>query len=519
MINDLSRQGKVVRSADYIVIGAGTVGLPVSVMLARQNGAKVVCLESGGEYQDADTHPLNDVVHRATEYGGAAHGRFRCLGGTSSRWGGALIPFQAADLTHAAWPISMDDLAPYLEAAEQFFALESGPYSDPAFPFDLGPDHVNRLAKWPAFRLRNVANVVGAEARSLPNLDLWLNASVTQILADPSGTDVTITARSLSGDEITVAAPRLIIAAGAIETTRLTLLADRQNGGAISAVSPALGCYFSDHISIGVAEIEPRRATALNKIVGFRFDKGGGMRNIRFELGQTSALRASLPPSFVHIGFEIDQPGGFDALREVFRYLQMRRLPPMRVGVDLLRNLPWLTRAVWWRFIHQRLLFPAKSRLVAHVVIEQPAVAENRLTLHAERSDPFGLPLAEIDWRIRDEDIEKLTRTADAFGQMWQATDFAGFGNWKRYAQQDIAHMVRDSGGIFHPTGSTRMGKDATSGVVDRDLKLFSFPQIQLLSTSVLPTGGGANPTMMLFLLAMRCVDQHVRASGGSPTS
>ena len=52
-----------------------------------------------------------------------------------------------------------------------------------------------------------------------------------------------------------------------------------------------------------------------------------------------------------HIGFEVDKPGGFDALREVFCYFQMRRLPPVRVGINLLRNMPWLMRAIWWRFV------------------------------------------------------------------------------------------------------------------------------------------------------------------------
>ena len=57
---------------------------------------------------------------------------------------------------------------------------------------------------------------------------------------------------------------------------------------------------------------------------------------------------------------------------------------------------------------------------------------------------------------------------------------------------------------------STRMGRDAASGVIDRDLRLFAMPQVQLLSTAAFPTGGGANPTMTLFLLALRCVAQHL---------
>ncbi|MGF6879539.1 hypothetical protein [Paraburkholderia sp. MM5477-R1] len=62
MLNDLGGQGAISRAADFIVIGAGTVGLPISVLLARKTGATVICLETGGLRQEEDTHPLNEVV-------------------------------------------------------------------------------------------------------------------------------------------------------------------------------------------------------------------------------------------------------------------------------------------------------------------------------------------------------------------------------------------------------------------------------------------------------------------------
>jgi choline dehydrogenase-like flavoprotein len=57
------------------------------------------------------------------------------------------------------------------------------------------------------------------------------------------------------------------------------------------------------------------------------------------------------------------------------------------------------------------------------------------------------------------------------------------------------------------------MGRDAATGVVDRDLRMFACPQVQLISTSVLPTGGGANPTMMALMLGVRCVDQLLKGA------
>jgi choline dehydrogenase-like flavoprotein len=510
MINDLVGRGHLSENVHFVVIGAGTVGLPTSVMLAQKAGVKIICLETGGNEQAEETHPLNEVVQQGMLYKGASHGRYRCLGGTSTRWGGALIPFQDADLRVANWPISFDELAPYVSEVEDLFSLEQGAYSDMSFPFDLGAFHVNRLAKWPQFKNRNVATLLHGQANDMPNLQIWLNAHVIAISATEAG--VNLTAASRNGDKIDVHAKRLIIAAGAIETTRLALLIQRQN--APDKGNPALGRYFTDHLSTEVAEIITSRRSTLNKIIGFRFGDKGSMRNVRFELSPKTSARQKLPPSFTHIGFKIEKSGGFDVLREFFQHLQRGKLPPVRVVFALVANTPWLLRAIWWRVINKRLLFPEHSKLIVHVVVEQMPSEKNYIRLSNDRSDQFGLPLAEIVWSVTDEDKKNLVETAELFRKTWESTGFAKIGQWESLKAREIWASIESSEGIFHPTGSTRMGSDPTKGVVDKDLNLFGVPNVQLLATSVLPTAGGANPTMMLFLLAMRCIDQHAKSLG-----
>lgn len=495
------------READILVIGAGTLGLPVATLLARDAGRRVVCLESGGARQVEDTHPLNRVVQAGMPYQGADHGRFRCLGGTSTRWGGALIPFQSADLASAGWPIRLDELAPYVPQVEALFGLAAGPYADPDFPIALGPDFVNRMAKWPPFGKRNVFNLLGAEAAEQRNLEIVSNATASQIALTDDG--VRVTASAPGGRSLTVAARRLIIAAGAIETTRLALLIDAQNDNVVSRQTPHLGRWFADHLSLPIAEIRNARRGALNRIVGFRFSGSGEMRNIRFELTGDTPQRQGLPACFVHIGFEADRPGGFDALRQIYRFVQQRRLPSAAAALELARHLPWLVRAVIWRVFRQRLLYPDAARLIAHLVMEQAPDADNRITLSASQSDMFGVPLAQIHWRIDAADIAAAEQLAELFAEAWRRSGFEKLGQLARRDGAAMAEALRTSGGIYHPTGSTRMGSDPATGVVDRDLRLFGAPQVQLLSTSVLPSGGGANPTMMALLLALRCVAQH----------
>jgi choline dehydrogenase-like flavoprotein len=54
------------------------------------------------------------------------------------------------------------------------------------------------------------------------------------------------------------------------------------------------------------------------------------------------------------------------------------------------------------------------------------------------------------------------------------------------------------------------MGTDGRYAVVDDNLRTFAVPNLWVLSTSVFPSGGSANPTLMLMLFAMRLADKLV---------
>ena len=58
--------------------------------------------------------------------------------------------------------------------------------------------------------------------------------------------------------------------------------------------------------------------------------------------------------------------------------------------------------------------------------------------------------------------------------------------------------------GGHHHMGGTRMGDNAISGVVDKNLKVFNKENFYILGSSVFPTGGHANPTVTILQLALR---------------
>ena len=510
MIRNLSGSGRHEIETDVLVIGAGTVGLVMATHLSKL-GINVVALESGGLQQDEEEHPLNEVIHLKEKYAGAAHGRFRCIGGTSTRWGGALIPFLPADLDGRDWPINHAEILEFLPEVEKLFHLNQGGYevSDQASLVGSGlcENHVARIAKWPSFSNRNVSNLLHSEiSDDNAKLTIWYNATATQFkVGDNLGLNAVL-AQSPDGSKIHVTAKEIVFTAGAIETTRLLLLMRRQNMSRLSHIKNTLGHYFYDHLSVKVGSLEVSNKKKLNQIVGFQFEKNGVMRNIRFELANGSMLRKEIPPCFAHIAFEESEKGGFDALREFFRCIQRRKIPTLEILVRLASSTPWLLQAVWWRLVNRRLLFPRKAIFQVHMVIEQVPRFESCITLSETRKDIFGQPLAEISWGIDQKDVANLTRATDEFQIAWNKSRLSSFANFVRRPTGVAEAELMNGGGIYHPGGSTRMAKEAASGVVDGDLKLFGLENVSVVSTSVLPTGGGANPTMMEMMLALRSV-------------
>ena len=116
----------LIASIDVIVVGAGLVGLTIASDLSN-SGVSVLVVESGLIEQSEQRHPLNRVEMLGDFYDGALVGRFRCLGGTSTRWGGALLPFSlAVDETNQEqskdlWGIGHDLLHKYGQSIEKTF--------------------------------------------------------------------------------------------------------------------------------------------------------------------------------------------------------------------------------------------------------------------------------------------------------------------------------------------------------------------------------------------------------------
>ncbi|MEL6756020.1 MAG: GMC oxidoreductase [Pseudomonadota bacterium] len=503
MINELDSQ-HVQAHADVVVIGAGIAGLILAQKL-DERGIRVAVIESGGWKPSECDSLFSDVSFSRRRYNGALEGRSRCLGGTSVKWGGALMPFQATDYTnrpkfgHIGWPIDPEEISSFIPQVESLFGLEHDEYDallPQVFQPDASQEFKAREAKWPRFPDRNVATLFADNLRRSDQQQIWLNSHVTSFSFNQGRLNKVVATNS-KGGELSVLARYFVICAGAVETTRLMLMLESSNEGAILG-NAHLGKYLQDHLSYPLATLNSVDKRKTNSLAGFRFD-GQVMRSLRFERAV-----AGKPSAFVHIAPKSSGRSGFDAAKDFMRSIQ-RREPQFGAMFRAAADIPYMTELAYWRFKKKRLLWPTSAKHEVHIVVEQAARKENSIRLSNER-DSMGVPKVVIDWDLGKQDLEIFREVCGRFDMFWKSSNWSVLGalEWIEDPWELQFSDIEGADDVYHPVGTTRMAFDAGAGVVDGDLKVFGVENLHLAATSVFPNGGTANPTMTLILLVLR---------------
>jgi choline dehydrogenase-like flavoprotein len=522
LIYDLAhfREAAVERTADVVIIGGGIAGLALAHRLAHR--FRVLVLESGSMRPSSEANRANTVEFAAEHYRAATDGRTRALGGTSHIWGGALLPFRAddfhprADLELPQWPIGYQDLASHFDEIEQLFRLSPGPF-DKSVEGWLTPNEstgpfVARYAKWPSHMRRNVANLFRNELERADGPEVWIEATCAGF-SFAQGKLRAVTALSPIGNRIVAKAHHFVLAAGAIESTRLLQWALAQpNAPQLDRDGP-LGRYLHDHVSSRVADIETLQPKCLNELAGFRFE-GSTMRSFRLELQPHAQRRLGLAGAFAHIAVAPVTATGFEGLRGFMRGLQSRRLDVTAL-TNALADAPYLAKAAYWRLLNKQLLWPTPARYELHCVVEQLPAASNHISL-TEKHDRFGVPMARIEWRVGDFAKEALLRMRGVLDDFWRQSLLGNMGRLNWTDSDASVEALPNTLDIFHPGGTTRMGANARTSVVDEELTVWSVPNLSIASTSVFPTGASANPTMTLIALTLRLGDHLARLLASS---
>jgi choline dehydrogenase-like flavoprotein len=546
--------------ADLCIVGAGAAG----ITLAREfigSPQKVVLLESGGEDPDPDTQSLYDGSLTGLPYFPLDVPRLRYFGGTTNHWAGVCRPFDEVDferrswIPRSGWPVGKADLDPYYVRARQTVQLTTDDWStedwvarDRFEPFPLSGDRVQtRVDQIVPADLRDFAGLYGEELRLAENVTLYLHANVTEIQTDEAGATATgVQIATLSGARFSVSARAIVLAVGGIENARLLLASGgvgNQNdlvgrfflehprfvAGVMSPADPDLRVGFYEEHTVGEATIQPRlsisrgtqEAEGLSDVqikVDPVHDEALERAGDSGEVQSLKALRDALAGEEMgdlgkHLSSVVSDmmtwnrytiPGAPipvpypDVVGELMRATpsEQQSLIPGLFGnvaaflyTDVAGNLPVESLLLTARFD------PAPN-------------PGSRVTLTRER-DELGMPRVQLDWQLSRSDRHSVRRSMEIVAAEFGSS---GLGRVKILFEEDGSAWPADLAGGFHNMGTTRMSDDPKQGVVDRDCRIHGVSNLYVAGSSVFPTAGSGNPTMLIVALSLRLAD-HLQGS------
>jgi choline dehydrogenase-like flavoprotein len=516
MIEDLRRlEDGAELEADLCVIGAGAAG----IALAREffgTDVRIIVLESGGRRRSATTDHLNEGETVGMDPASLTAGRGRVLGGSTALWAGQCLPPEPATfqrrawVPHSGWPFDDRGLEPLYRRAEALFQIEGEAYDErvwDAFGVSIPPVDrrrlLHRFTVWcPKPHLGRLYRRPLSES---PNVRVLLNATTTEVVTNPSGDRFeSVRVSTPEGKRASVRARACVLCGGAVENARLLLASKGVHGAGIGNRHDLVGRFFQDHPNSHCAIIVSGDVARLQDLYGLLYRRR--LRYLpRLVLSQEVERAERVLSCAAYPVFHFGERSGIEASRRVYRSLRRGRRPERlrRELTRIARDVPRLVPVGYRRVAKGR---SARSR-PAHVTLqthaEQAPNPDSRVTL-SDRRDRLGEPLPKVDWRLTDLD----RRTAQVMVRD-VAAEFRRLGLGDVQAEPwlagpDWTSRVLDS---YHHMGTTRLGTDPKSSVVDPDGQVHGVAGLFVAGASVFPAAGYANPTLLIAALAIRLGD------------
>lgn len=514
------KDGSIIE-ADLCIIGSGAAGISIAAE-HQDEDVSVIVLESGAlEFQE-DAQALNKI--ECTGLGIKSRSRFRQFGGSTTAWSGKWLPLNPSDfktkewIENSGWPIEFEDLEEYYQRAS---IMHNGPNISSYFDEwtqevdsseELEVSLIPVSVYWLDIYDLDFSLTVGNFIEQSDNVTLYFSLTAVNIALNTSFDTVkTVDAIAKNGNKVSVKAQNFVLACGGIENARLLLASNSQVKTGIGNGSDNVGRFFMDHPSGSVATVELSKHYSFPECLGMtgesngthRRDIGVRLREDIVEVNQSVASYMVWRPKAEHV------PSA--SLRQLFSNLLLLKKRPTqwKLYVATLKNLTQLEKVNFFQVVLHRLLvkFGLKSKIVRkyslNFHIEQIPSSENRISLSNER-DAFGQPLAAVHWTLSDVETRSIELLHHEMNILLKKKQ-CGKLRWNDGSPPDFPNLV--TGDSSHHMGSTRMGNNDLTSVVDRNCKVHGIRNLYIAGSSTFPTSGYSNPTFTIVALAIRLAD------------
>ena len=539
--------------ADICIVGGGPAGITLALELAR-TGQRILLLESGDYDAANDAQALNaGEVADETLHSPPDKYRQRRFGGGTTIWGGRCVPFDPIDfdrrpwIDHSGWPISYEEVERYYPAANAL--CEAGDYEYDArlalpggmrpvlkgfSPLHFDLNGIERFSCPTNFGQRYRDRLLTAG-----NIQVLLRATVIRLNAARDGSRIaSLDVRNSKDLGFSVRADRVVLAMGGMETPRLLLTSDDVHASGLGNANDLVGRFYMCHIAGTIGSLRVNGPT--NSVWhGYDIAADGTYCRRRISLRPTVQSDRQVGNAVFRLHHpRIADPqhrtGPLSAIflaQKFISYEYAKRLvsdtPPtgmtwLRHGINAIADSPstarflghWLRdRTLADRKFPSIIIRPRTNLFSLDFHAEQTPNPDSRIGL-SDTLDHFGNRRIRVDWRYNRLDVQTVETSfallrADLHEQSIGTLDLAP-------NETDIETVIRRDGAYGgHHIGTARMGSSPTTGVVDRDGKVFGINNLYLAGSAVFPTSSQANPTLTIVALALRLAD-HLKDRSGA---
>ncbi len=531
-------------TADVVIIGSGASAGPCAFKLA-QSGLKVTVLEKG-DFRDQELNPEDEFAeihlerHRpsdsldptvvisgekisaSTRVGQS----FYLVGGGTVRYTATSWRLRAKDFLKKTsygsvegcsiedWPITYEELEPYYTQAEKMVGISGLSGADPTEPFrsqnhlmpPLKEDNFQKLLVPAAKKLGlnpfPIPVAIHSEANAARNAEQcmqcgWCSGFPCRFSAKSSvdvviypllkktkgftlkthayATKIVSKGKKIEGVEYLnlksskkefIKAKYVIVAASAIQSARLLLLSKIANSSGL------VGKNLMFHIEAKASALFPTeqfhqayyKKTGINDFY-FPGKKDGFINHRSIQSGSKA------PP----ISFSLSRKG---------------------FGAEFAKGLAK-------DFLHVQEL---------QAMVEDLPQENNRITLSADKKDPWGLPVPEVYHTYHEQDRRAIMATLEQMKKLLEASGGINIETPKEAPRSIVDRYT------WHLMGTARMGNDPTKSVVNKFCQSHDLENLFITDGSVFPTSGGLNPTLTMQALSLRTADRILELFKGKKT-
>ena len=493
-------------TADICVIGAGAAGMAIAEYFMDKN-VKVLVIESGNFKFNQNIQNYYEIENVGLKFDGGFGGRFRTMGGSTTKWGGQALPLTKLDfkpknwIKNTGWPIQKEDLGAYYKKALKFLNVDDLDFDDQIFkklrigPLNLGSTFNYHVSKWsPNPDLRNVYKKRFKESQ---NLEILLNANLLQIERSEDKKTVSSIVAGEASKQIKITAQYYILSCGGIENARIML------HNAIAPESP-VGKYLQDHPSIEIGRLTPTSGRTIQQYFNIHYWQKWEY-SIRLSLTDEFQEKEKCTNASVSIMFTPRASSLIGKLNLLKKSVAKKK--PFQILQNgfaaLLKSYEIFLIA--YNYIFYKFQYKPGAYFPIKISFEQEPSEDSWVKL-SDKKDALGIPLSKVCWDITEATWITAIKVAQ---ELTRELKKHNLGEVTLYPEifQENPDWKKLFGDVNHHIGTTRMGVDPLKSVVDCDCQVWGLNNLYVAGSSVFPTSGHSNPTLTLIALSYRLAE------------